>query len=200
MTSTSQHASRDRCSMAVGSRPTVSRRGARGPEVAIDARWLWDRDAAISPASPAGSRSRSMLEMTVGSRRGVGCGSIAPESCRDRCSMAVGSRHSLANRAGELQAVAIDARWLWDRDADDRHLRSRPRRVAIDARWLWDRDNDGRCNVSTSATRVAIDARWLWDRDRPAPRVPVGQRAVAIDARWLWDRDSTCRSCRPSYR
>ena len=36
--------------------------------------------------------------------------------------------------------------------------------VAIDARWLWNRDVGLRMGT-TSTCVVAIDARWLWNRD-----------------------------------
>ena len=86
--------------------------------------------------------------------------------------------------------VAIDARWLWNRDMNRwQTYNGRVAAVAIDARWLWNRDRvptirDGLLRF------VAIDARWLWNRDQ---REPVSSASsfdpVAIDARWLWNRD-----------
>ena len=84
--------------------------------VAIDARWLWDRDFLTPIRLPGPDGSRSMLDgcgirdhprqadaygraggrdrcsMAVGSRRSFGQVRSFRTACRDRCSMAVGSR------------------------------------------------------------------------------------------------------------
>ena len=206
---------RDRCSMAVGSRLTTMTRAApslrwsrsmldgcgiettasadaRGTPraVAIDARWLWDRDSsAFTGRRCSRPTSRSMLD---------GCG-IETATCR--------------SRPDELVEVAIDARWLWNRDdrpsrrarerrsrrdrcsmaVESRHRSSRltavfAEAVAIDARWLWNRDLIVVLR-SAGSRSVAIDARWLWDRDSTVDLPQLSARVVAIDARWLWDRD-----------
>ena len=56
--------------------------------VAIDARWLWDRDEASARCDPLGPLRR------------------------DRCSMAVGSRRERTFGGSLGVLVAIDARWL----------------------------------------------------------------------------------------
>ena len=80
--------------------------------------------------------------MAVGSRL-HGVEVVASASAgRDRCSMAVGSR---LDAVDAVLYVALD--------------------VAIDARWLWDRDRRA-VTVTPIIWLVAIDARWLWDRDK----------------------------------
>ena len=299
---------RDRCSMAVGSRRLARashlRHGSRSmldgcgietsvlswrlgvQAVAIDARWLWDRDGRVSALGRASSpRSRSMLDgcgietvhdklrrrssrwsrsmldvcgietlrtserqssspgrdrcsMAVGSRRHVAHASLAElEAGRDRCSIAVGSRHDASQRPmlvspsrSMLDGCGIETTSWRNSLANSRRSRSMldscgietlsternadaRLAVAIDARWLWDRDDvvaqplansrrsrsmlDG-CGIETLSDnrrrqcsyRVAIDARWLWDRDDVVADVARELEAVAIDARWLWDRDT----------
>ena len=75
------------------------------------------------------------------------------------------TRHLPRSAARDI-VVAIDARWLWDRDTRRVRPAAGSYDVAIDARWLWDRDSVVGATVCSS-TRVAIDARWLWDRDLP---------------------------------
>ena len=66
--------------------------------------------------------------------------------------------------------------------------------VAIDARWLWNRDMNRWQTYNGRVAAVAIDARWLWNRDR-VPTIRDGLlRFVAIDARWLWNRSSASPS------
>ena len=78
--------------MAVGSDfDDELERYARPTSVAIDARWLWDRDSTCFAAIVGACASRSMLD---------GCGIET-------------ARYERARRL----TVAIDARWLWDRDA-----------------------------------------------------------------------------------
>ena len=90
-----------------------------GGLVAIDARWLWNRDYSWRKGEPRWcSRSRSMLD---------GCGI---ETLREISVRSVGSVF-----------VAIDARWLWNRDMNRwQTYNGRVAAVAIDARWLWNRD------------------------------------------------------------
>ena len=186
---------RDRCSMAVGSRPRT------GSGVAIDARWLWDQTRS--------SRCRDRCSMAVGSRLAWSTADypIGSRSMLDGC----GIETRGPSRCARPPSVAIDARWLWDRDSPTLTQLSE-RRVAIDARWLWDRDPrvgdahakrrdrcsmrdrdiarsrsmlDG-CGIETrrgapmASSAVAIDARWLWIRSRSRAA------ARAIDARWVY--------------
>ena len=146
--------------MAVESRRVKSNEpGSEPPEVAIDARWLWNRDhrALASQASPA-PRSRSMLD---------GCG--IETGWRDR---------QLASAHGE---VSIDARWLWDRDSApcdpavpwsccrDQYS------IAVESRLL-------RVYLDAAREALVIDARWLWDRD--SHRLPPGcSMGCRIDTR-----------------
>ena len=131
----------DVCGIETGHRPTSA--GVPG-QVAIDARWLWNGGHVAFYGPVARTEvSRSMLD---------GCGI---ETCSDplglypggfrsnRCSMAVESRLLLAERRTTVVLeVAIDARWLWNRDlaGDLGQERLRSVFVAIDARWLWNRD------------------------------------------------------------
>ena len=158
--------------------------------VAIDARWLWNRDGCRLPSRGSRTLGRDRCSMAVESRplaaaplvvpvsvsRSMldGCGietsRCLPHSCpapgrRDRCSMAVESRH-LEDRCGGRAdcPVAIDARWLWNRDMRGQRPRRGTRSVAIDARWLWNRDKEKE-RAAVAAYIVAIDARWLWNRD-----------------------------------
>ena len=110
--------------------------------VAIDARWLWNRDwerhigtiqccqvsrsmldgygiETTPPAPNARGRSsrRDRCSMAVESRPPVAGPRPIVQRRRDRCSMAVESR--LERRLGPRwipEGVAIDARWLWNRD------------------------------------------------------------------------------------
>ena len=124
-----------------------------GAGVAIDARWLWDRDTECDSSASLSAGSRSML---VGSR----------QQHRESWVRQGSSSRSMLDGCGieTIHDVAIDARWLWDRDQYQAPGRRAARGVAIDARWLWDRDLDGDLEQSLAAS-VAIDARWLWDRD-----------------------------------
>ena len=142
------------------------------------------------------------------------CGIDVALDVADRCSMAVESRQdSTVTVLRDVSAVAIDARWLWNRDRSSRFCSEFDIAVAIDARWLWNRDSPSRhaphihrrsrdrCSMAVGsrlivdvpervAVSVAIDARWLWDRDlRAACTRVTAMSSVAIDARWLWDRD-----------
>ena len=92
---------------------------------------------------------------------------------RDRCSMTVGSRlgrspsfvaPGLTRSRSMLDDCGIETTWTSPRAAIGQ------RRVAIDARWLWDRDNAPTTSSSASRRLVAIDARWLWDRDTRSDR------------------------------
>ena len=141
--------------------------------VAIDARWLWNRDVTLPSTfvSRAGT-SRSMLD---------GCGietSRGPLrwarrlSGRDRCSMAVESRHARA---------APSARDPERRDRCSMAVESRPTLQPFGAhRVRGSRSMLDGCGIETTpggkanhgGARVAIDARWLWNRDRPARLVP----------------------------
>ena len=210
---------RDRCSMAVGSRHQrraveqlkaflsrsmldgcgietshARKRATSYRGVAIDARWLWDRD---SPTSQP-------------------CAHVPPTR-RDRCSMAVGSRQVRRRRLPECrQRVAIDARWLWDRDSmgrfQFRQLVDAMSRSMLDGCGIETGDRGpvrihasgrDRCSMAVGSRQelpvpevqrdevvVAIDARWLWDRDQAAYDLVCAVEVVAIDARWLWDRDT----------
>ena len=114
----------------------------------------------------------------------------------------------------DLGQVAIDARWLWNRDIRTAKLVRYVEDVAIDARWLWNRDRSSgellftrsisrdRCSMAVESRPktpsrsflrrrgVAIDARWLWNRDpQGVTQARRGGEDVAIDARWLWNRD-----------
>ena len=153
---------------------------------------------------PATTTGRDRCSMAVGSRCVLLGVSRLGAVGRDRCSMAVGSRPGATEHAiAELLRVAIDARWLWDRDTPTHDEQHDGAGVAIDARWLWDRDTECDSSASLSAGSrsmlvgsrqqhreswvrqgflVAIDARWLWDRDHPRCRdrcsMAVGSRPV----------------------
>ena len=195
-----RHLGRDRCSMAVESRQNPEEQDT----FAVD--------------------GRDRCSMAVESRPTIGLAAYSRWRGRDRCSMAMGSR---LEASGDVRCegleVAIDARWLWDRDTGAAV-------VGADAlrrdRCSWDRDNntaragfvrgsssrsmlDG-CGIETVHDKltptveqvVAIDARCLWDRDTEHKRTADARLAVAIDARWLWDRDwrSRCQSRGKSLR
>ena len=67
--------------------------------VAIDARWLWDRDTRVACPSAGGATSRDRCSMAVGSRRVTEDRVVRPpRRRRDRCSMAVGSRQGRVDR------------------------------------------------------------------------------------------------------
>ena len=220
--STSRYSSgRDRCSMAVVSRlePGSCREVLREPRRDRCSMTVVSRqDRVIQRIDEAIAGARSMLD---------GCGIETSEverarkraaGGRDRCSMAVESRPSCSGVPGVTgTSVAIDARWLWNRDRTQRNRTPSRLMVAIDARWLWNRDLPS-ASPRTLAGGVAIDARWLWDRDlrrratfdvrawksrsmldgcgieTPALLSSARTPFVAIDARWLWDRDETPRA------
>ena len=165
---------RDRCSMIVGSRlleVAYGQQHRRAPRVAIDARWLWDRDAGRTPVALS---RRDRCSMTVGSRPVLVLTAGRSAGRRDRCSMAVGSRLRPAR--------CTSASRPWSRSMLDG--------CGIETA------ASATCNAASS---VAIDARWLWDRELTRLGRPARRPHVAIDARWLWDRDwLRCRAPRPS--
>ena len=164
--------------------------------VAIDARWLWNRDA--TSAGDVVARRRDRCSMAVESRHDAVVGQrVVSRSMLDGCGIETRSS-SVARRSSDRCEVAIDARWLWDRDRNVTRVRTTDgtSRVAIDARWLWNRDDDldaareargDRCSMavgsrpaSVAASSVAIDARWLWDRDCP-PSVDLATSRSMLD-------------------
>ena len=119
---------------------------------------------------------------------------------RDRCSMAVESRPAPPRLPRVDVGVAIDARWLWNRDRLALVNRHDQEDVAIDARWLWNRDSklrrpglcpesrsrsmlDG-CGIETSLEAYWVTGRW-WSRSmldgcgiETKPRVGLGSCRV----------------------
>ena len=135
--------------------------------VAIDARWLWDRD---------------MGDETAGHRRLAGSRSML-----DGCGIET-SASTLT--AASRSPVAIDARWLWDRDSPSPFPGLRGSYVAIDARWLWNRDRgtDFEC-LTPTRSRSMLDGCGIETGNHACERT-FAVHGVAIDARWLWNRDS----------
>ena len=82
--------------------------------------------------------------MAVESRRQesvyVGVEPRTSRSMLDGCGIETRSSHERPLRGS---GVAIDARWLWNRDCKRLEQAKQLLAVAIDARWLWNRDNDG---------------------------------------------------------
>jgi hypothetical protein len=89
-----------------------------------------------------------------------------------------------------------------------------PTRVAIDARWLWDRDNilmqlakhwrsmlDG-CGIETVAHAAGTFLRAVGSRRAEQRPLHPRSQDVAIDARCLWNRDrrSSARKTPPTPR
>ena len=145
--------------------------------VAIDARWLWNRDGDSRRGDEAAQGgSRSMLDGC--GIETLACSSLAARlSGRDRCSMAVESRlpRRSANSAS-ARCVAIDARWLWNRNCWAAHQLLMPWRgrdrcsMAVESRLTW---------FSPPATiRPGRDRCSMAVESRQNPELPPGTAAV----------------------
>ena len=203
----------------------MQRGSARAVDVAIDARWLWDRDMQACDGADTYRRGRDRCSMAVGSRQdGCRCQGLGPRPSRsmlDGCGIETSTRRG-APRWLELRSRSmLDGCGIETTASATRILRAE-RSVAIDARWLWDRDStradvaaaprvgsrsmlDG-CGIETStreasAVRSGDRSRSMLDgcgieTKRSRNGLPQASGQVAIDARWLWDRDLRSRRVR----
>ena len=133
--------------------------------VAIDARWLWNRDGTCSCAATSRRQSRSMLD---------GCGietAVPPSSQVARSS----SRSMLDGCGIETDLGGGDIRPL---------SRGRDRcSMAVESRLLW----GGHLVLHGDESRSMLDGCGIETRSAWSPVARAS--LVAIDARWLWNRD-----------
>ena len=191
--------------------------------VAIDARWLWNRDTSPFTGQLRGLRCRDRCSMAVESRHVPHLRVNPRHAGRDRCSMAVESRPpsrhhpsqgSVASRSMlddcgiETGGCSAGSAPRGGRDRCSMSVESRPVTAPLRRRSWPSRD---RCSMAVESRHVAfygpvartevsrsmLDGCGIETCSDPLGLYPGG--LVAIDARWLWNRDYSWRKGEPRW-